>query len=61
MLTVLEHLVHKKRFLEEAINMDKAFFSFFNNLSLGGALLVFGGGIILATIALVLVFLKEKK
>ena len=41
--------------------MDKAFFGFFNNLSLGGALLVFGGGIILATIALVLIFLREKK
>ena len=41
--------------------MDAAFFGFFKSLSLGGALAVFGGGIILATIALVLIFLKEKK
>ena len=41
--------------------LDVAFFGFFKSLSLGGALAVFGGGIILATIALVLIFLKEKK
>ena len=41
--------------------MDKAFFGFFNSLGLGGALAVFGGGIIIATIALVLIFLIEKK
>jgi len=41
--------------------MDKTFFGFFNSLSLGGALLVFGGGIIVATIVLVLIFLREKK
>ena len=41
--------------------LDVAFFGFFKSLSLGGALAVFGGGIILATIALVLIFLKDKK
>ena len=62
MLTVLEHLVHTKTFLEAVnIMMDAAFFGFFKSLSLGGALAVFGGGIILATIALVLIFLREKK
>ena len=61
MLTVLGHLVHTKTFLEEVNIMDKAFFGFFNNLSLGGALAVFGGGIVIATIALVLIFLREKK
>ena len=61
MLTALEQLVHTKTFLEEVNSMDKAFFGFFNSLSLGGALAVFGGGIILATIALVLIFLREKK
>ena len=61
MLTVLEHLVHTKTFLEEEINMDAAFFGFFKSLSLGGALAVFGGGIIVATIILVLLFLREKK
>ena len=61
MLTALEQLVHTKTLLEDVNSMDKAFFGFFNSLSLGGALAVFGGGIILATIALVLIFLREKK
>ena len=41
--------------------MDAAFFGFLKSLSLGGALAVFGGGIILATIIMVLLFLREKK
>ena len=52
---------HNKRFLEEEPNRDKTFFAFFNSLSLGGALAVFGGGIVIATIVLVLIFLREKK